>query len=175
MHGVSGDSRALAYKDTNHREEETGSSPTLCMLGNLHIDAVSTGSLAVQKDKAMMEAVSQEVEAGLETNISLIHGSLYEGQGAMHGMKAVTLHEVEVVEDSFPAGSATAAVGHHHTQWKRAEEQECREIVKGKWSSGGTASTLVSVLEDISSCAVLAVSWSHLRRLESTLDELILQ
>ncbi|KAL5746072.1 hypothetical protein ACOSP7_027218 [Xanthoceras sorbifolium] len=156
MHGVSGDSRALAYKDTNHREEETASSPTLCMLGNLHIDAVSTGSLAVQKEKAMMEAVSQEVE---ETNISLIHGSLYEGQGAMHGMKAVMLHEVEMVEDIFPAGSATAAVGHHHTQWKRfeacyAEEQECREIVKGKWSSGGTASALVSVLEDISSCAV---------------------
>ncbi|KAL5787893.1 hypothetical protein ACOSP7_004842 [Xanthoceras sorbifolium] len=45
-----------------------------------------------------------------------------------------------------------------------AEEQECREIVKGRWSSGNNAAALDSVLEDIFSCSGALNDWNIKRR-----------
>ncbi|KAL5846017.1 hypothetical protein ACOSQ3_009541 [Xanthoceras sorbifolium] len=118
MHGVYESVRVLEPVDQIQRKE--GTTPTIFMPESSPVEAVSL--------ELMAEVVLHEGVGGLkaayrvEKPTDIVHrvaevikgkDNLHESQGTMLGVEVSTLHDVEVMEDSFLTVLTAAALGYH--------------------------------------------------------------
>ncbi|KAL5833303.1 hypothetical protein ACOSQ3_016977 [Xanthoceras sorbifolium] len=138
--------------------------------------------------------------ATIETEDSMLHGlhtNLHESQRNLFGIDVSTLYDVEVVEDSFPTVLAVATLDFPCTRWKRVSRMEGRSsnpsqallkalgkramvfdnLEMGNRFKRGKVSSIARLRRDLhrANSSVWVDSWSNIRRLESKLDELLLQ